>query len=272
MKNIMMIIALLASCLAFAEQLTIAPDPLERRLKKEEFQKLPPEQRRAYLDRLSYINNGGHVIKANTGKGTLKVIVSSDKFDISILERPLSAVEKFMKIKVEIVRGASATVENAKDRMAIDKANVAVYVVENSKLPRLLNAPEEGWAIVNVLSLNEGDPKKEVLEKRIVKEVMRGVSLATGCANVGGCMQPVSDIRSLDFLIAETYPLNARAQIYKSLEEFGVEPRTEASYKVACQQGWAPAPTNEIQQAIWDKVHAIPDKPITIEYDPKIDK
>ena len=86
MKKIMMIIALLASSFAFAEQLTIAPDPLEHRLKKEEFQKLPPEQRRAYLDRLSYINNGGHVIKANTGKGIIKVIVSSDKFDFAILE------------------------------------------------------------------------------------------------------------------------------------------------------------------------------------------
>ena len=38
------------------------------------------------------------------------------------------------------------------------------------------------------------------------------------------------------------------------------------------QQGWAPAPTNEVQQAIWDKVHQIPDKPITIEFDPKTDK
>ncbi len=272
MKNIMLIIGLLTSCFAFAEHLAIAPDPLEHRLKKDEFQKLPPEQRRAYLDRLSYINNGGHVVKANTGKGAIKVIVSSDEFDISILKKPLSAVEKFMKIRIEVVRGASATVENAKDRMTLDKANVAVYVVENSKLPRLLTAPEEGWAIVNVHSLKEGEPQKEVLEKRVVKEVMRGVSLATGCANVGGCMQPISDIKSLDFLIAETYPLNARAHIYKSLEEFGVEPRTEASYKVACQQGWAPTPTNDIQKAIWNKVHAIPDKPITIEYDPKKDK
>jgi len=27
-----------------------------------------------------------------------------------------------------------------------------------------------------------------------------------------------------------------------------------------------PAPTNDVQKAIWEKVHAIPDKPITIEY------
>ena len=36
--------------------------------------------------------------------------------------------------------------------------------------------------------------------------------------------------------------------------------------------GWAPQPTNEVQRAIWDKVHAIPDKPLTIEFNPKKDK
>ena len=29
-----------------------------------------------------------------------------------------------------------------------------------------------------------------------------------------------------------------------------------ASYKVACEEGWAPAPTNDFQKAIWEKVKA----------------
>ena len=45
-----------------------------------------------------------------------------------------------------------------------------------------------------------------------------------------------------------------------------------ATYKRACREGWAPTPTNDVQRAIWEKVHAIPDKPLTIEFDPKIDK
>ena len=44
------------------------------------------------------------------------------------------------------------------------------------------------------------------------------------------------------------------------------------THKKACQEGWAPAPTNDVQKAIWEKVHAIPDKPMTIEFDPKKDK
>ena len=45
-----------------------------------------------------------------------------------------------------------------------------------------------------------------------------------------------------------------------------------ASYRTACQQGWAPAPTNDAQRTIWQEVHQIPDKPITIKFDPKRDK
>ena len=272
MKIRLIVVALLAITFGVVQGASDVPDPLKQRLTKDEFQQLPPDQRRAYLERLSYVNNGGHVIKTGTGKGIVRVIISSDKFDPEILTRSLSAVEKLMRVKIDVAKGASATVENAREQMTLTKSEVAVFVVDKPGLPRLLSAPEEGWAIVNIAALEEGNPRRELFTKRIIKEVMRATSLAMGCSNVGGCMQPVTDIRSLDFLAAETYPLNARPQIYKTLEEFGVEPRTEASYKVACQQGWAPAPTNEIQKAIWDKIHAIPDKPITIEYDPKKDK
>jgi hypothetical protein len=40
-------------------------------------------------------------------------------------------------------------------------------------------------------------------------------------------------------------------------------------YKLACEEGWAPAPTNEYQKAIWDETHAIPANPMKIEFDPK---
>ena len=50
------------------------------------------------------------------------------------------------------------------------------------------------------------------------------------------------------------------------LPELGVTPWKETTYKRACEEGWAPAPTNEYQKAVWDKVHAIPDQPLKIKY------
>ena len=43
-------------------------------------------------------------------------------------------------------------------------------------------------------------------------------------------------------------------------------------YSRACREGWAPPPTNDVQRTIWKQVHAVPDKPIKIEFDPKKDK
>ena len=36
----------------------------------------------------------------------------------------------------------------------------------------------------------------------------------------------------------------------------GLASAKRVAYKKACQEGWAPAPTNDIQKAIWDKVMA----------------
>ena len=43
-------------------------------------------------------------------------------------------------------------------------------------------------------------------------------------------------------------------------------------YRQACKEGRAPVPTNDVQRAIWNKVHQIPDSPLVIEFDPKRDR
>ena len=42
-----------------------------------------------------------------------------------------------------------------------------------------------------------------------------------------------------------------------------------STYKKACEEGWAPNPTNEFQKAIWDKVHELPTEPIKIKPEEK---
>jgi len=49
----------------------------------------------------------------------------------------------------------------------------------------------------------------------------------------------------------------------------GVMPARKGTYESACQEGWADEPKDKYQQAIWDKVHAIPKNPMKIEFDPK---
>jgi hypothetical protein len=56
--------------------------------------------------------------------------------------------------------------------------------------------------------------------------------------------------------------------IRRNMKARGITQTMISSYLKACEQGWAPAPTNDYQRAIWEKVKADkergPTNPITI--------
>ena len=58
-----------------------------------------------------------------------------------------------------------------------------------------------------------------------------------------------------------------RCQRY--LLSLGVKPYRLTTYRKACEEGWANPPTNDVQKAIWDKVHAMPTEPIKIKPETK---
>ena len=117
--------------------------------------------------------------------------------------------------------------------------------------------------------LKEGEPSKEVLEKRITIEVIRGLAQIFGCGNSGMSMSAVTSLKDIDELQHPGFPPSAIKICQTQMRKLGFEPKVTASYRVACKQGWAPAPTNEVQKAIWDKIHQLPSEPITIKPETK---
>ena len=75
--------------------------------------------------------------------------------------------------------------------------------------------------------------------------------------------------KDLDAVTLEEYGVDVQMALARLLPSYGVIPYTQTTYRKAVQQGWAPAPTNEYQKAVWDKVHAAPKNPMKIEFDPK---
>ena len=84
-----------------------------------------------------------------------------------------------------------------------------------------------------------------------------------------GVLKP-EDLDQID--IKMTVPAELAAGMTKNLRLRGVTEFKTTSYLVACREGWAPAPTNDIQKAIWEKVHAPPQKPMKIKFDPAAQK
>ena len=147
----------------------------------------------------------------------------------------------------------------------------AVLVIDDAAYPFLMDSPDGRWAVLNVAAV-KGDAAK--LSGRLTKLVWNATVRAVGaggCGDAFSVFAPFTTLAELDRLGSDPGPMGHNALI-DAAKARGLTFVRLATYRTACQQGWAPAPTNDVQRAIWNQVHAIPDKPIKIEFDPKKDK
>lgn len=149
---------------------------------------------------------------------------------------------------------------------------VTLKVCEADHAWPLAVLPDNATAIVNVRALSSDSPTEKALEGRVGKELWRGLVYALGGGNTYArqcVMKQVTSLKGLDELDATTACPDAYARIWESAKTLGIIPVRRVTYRRACQEGWAPAPTNAVQKAVWDKVHAMPANPMKIEFDPK---
>ena len=178
------------------------------------------------------------------------------------------------------IASACETIEKATKCKAVigtsEGAKVLIEVIDDLTSPIMTAYPEDYKAVVNVGKLDK-NLKGKALERfypsRCRKELLRAFCFACGA---GGSQYPnnimaIGDITELD-LYDEFIPGDTASTCELRLAKVGVTPIRFATYAKACREGWAPSPTNDQQRAIWDKIHQIPDKPMTIEFDPKRDK
>jgi len=150
---------------------------------------------------------------------------------------------------------ASSIVETLKG------TNVAaiIILVDRPGEPMLLVAPEERWAVVNVAALGGSGVAVDLLNARVQKEIWRAFGLVMGAANSNfpGCvMRPVCKAEDLDHLKMNKLSPEPLMKIMSQATQMGITLSKFTSYRKACEDGWAPAPTNDIQKAIWNEAKA----------------
>lgn len=206
----------------------------------------------------------GRVVVADAGAGCGAEIASV-----------VGAFARNVRIRLEAGTSGRPTPANARGLVRGLDAQAALFVTDDASLPSLLVAPEDGWAIVSVARLSEGAASEAAARRRVRCEIARGLALLCGAAGSSfpnSLMSAVTAPGDLDGVADETPPAEVFARMPAYLKGLGVTPLVRVPYRTACEEGWAPAPTNEFQRAVWRQVRQIPDKPITIEFDPKKDK
>ena len=82
----------------------------------------------------------------------------------------------------------------------------------------------------------------------------------------------VKDVKDIDKITSFDISWNASTAINESMPLLSIEPLNIGTYRDACELGIAHPPTNDLQRAIWDKVHAPPKTPLKIKFDPATQK
>lgn len=229
------------------------------KVRAEAFSKLTEEQKRILVRQTKERyeqRTGGHVRRTDVQKGRIVFANAQGTVAEDELKKPLSKLADFLKIAIDMVP-ATAPTSCRKDTPAFLKehgANAVVYVVDSAEAGALLVAPEDRWALVNVAALRGGD-----VASRTQKELVRAFAFLCGA----GASQfpesltgPVLGVEQLDAIKDYELPIDVLQRFTEYLEGMGVKPYIQASYRTACKQGWAPAPTNDIQRAIWERVKA----------------
>ena len=122
------------------------------------------------------------------------------------------------------------------------------------------------------VALVEDAALPSLLVARVRKEIMRSLAFVTGGAymtTMDPLMRDVTKPGDLDALPSEELGLEILNKFPSAAPCYGLKPWHVSTYAKACQQGWAAAPSNDVQKAIWNKVHQIPTEPLKIKPETK---
>lgn len=178
--------------------------------------------------------------------------------------------------KGELTDGA-CPVALAKGALGKDFAGVAVLTSGRPDASTLTVLPEDCIAVLNVTPYYaDGEAKGR---ERFEKELWRVVAFACGGVNsfIPYCvMKTVTKPSDLDKIECKQFNPDIGEMVKRDLGKWGFGRVETLNYRAACREGWAPAPTNEWQQAIWDKAQLErqfdkqaqePTNPIRIKFD-----
>ena len=212
---------------------------------------------------------GGELVRPGTGVGSVAILNAQTNLPYGTLV----SLAAFIEEKTGIVTKPNNVKDgNPTDLLKDSGSDLAIIVRSDANAPTLLVAPEDRWCVINVKKLTDDLPAERAKQRffipRARKEIIKGFSLLCG----GGYSQfpnnimNAATVRELDSL-NEQFPVDMIGNYSSYVKKIGLKPKDLVPYEYACQEGWAPQPTNDIQKAIWDKVHAPPEKPIKITYD-----
>ena len=215
--------------------------------------------------------NDGHLIRDTRDmRGCALFVNAQRRVDVAAgIDSAIAALDaEFHYDLRRMEAGREVSPANASELRRALKATAAVFVVDRPDLPALTALPDERVALLNVAPLAAGGTEGRRLSKRIRTEALRAFAFAFGAgfSQYDSIMMSSADSPvELDLVPAKAFlPFDTVLVIRKIAASRGLAPYRMEFYETACEEGWAPMPSNDLQKAVWDKVHQLPTEPIKI--------
>lgn len=231
-----------------------------------------PEERQEFMRQLHQRRTGGMVREPGSAKGAFVVLNAQKRVASDALGDMLKYLDGTLHVSSKVVSVEAVSVTRMGELVISAGGTVGVGLVDDPALPTVLTAPESRWSVVNVAKIAENCADDATLASRVRKEIMRSLAFMTGCAYMtmgDPLMRDVMKPSDLDGLRSECFGIEIMNRFSESAALYGLKPWHVATYRKACEEGWAPAPTNDAQKAIWNKIHAMPTEPLKIKPETK---
>ena len=257
MKVILTLLVMMTAAAVFSEMERQKPITKEESL--EVLRRMTPQERDALTKKHKAdieMRVGGYLVLPSTGN-VIRVINKQKAV-------PEEDVCQLAKEMCDIV---GMTMEIKTEDCDDNKVAARIELNEDGNAPVLLIAPEDKFGRLNVDRLRTDNPAQTLLRLRFAKEFWRvtGMTLGAFNSNVSPCiMRNIYSLHDLDKDPAQSPSPEVFDKIQNTCRQLGIQRPRRISYRRACIEGIAPAPTNDIQKAIWDKVHTMPTEPIKI--------
>lgn len=266
------------TCLVMGVAALIASAAFAQEKAPFDFKKKPANEeerlaRKAYIEKRMMEHTGGKILRPGTRTGEVVYVNCQKRADKALLDESVAYFTDQAKFSITVKDGAF-DLKNPQIQ-----GNASLFVVDDESLPPLLVAPENRWAMVNVAPLAKGAGEKPAFfQARVKKELTRGFAALCGAMNSGypeALTGGIAETAQLDKHADARLPVDVIARFAPYMAPFGVTPAVITTYRKACKEGWAPAPTNEYQKAILEQVQKEktetlkgPENPRKITFDP----
>lgn len=203
--------------------------------------------------------NGGLVVKKIEGK-IIAVRNRQTAFSPAVLQAVVDKVKMTTYLPVLLVGSDENRDDVGVEVVLLDHPARAGFTV--------MVAPEQNYAELALDWIFADAPDPERFSRRLYLALTRAVAMSLGCGVAvyqPDLMAYVHSVKDLDRIGSSSLGPEATNIANESARRLGVNQITVSSYRRACQQGWAPDPTNDVQRAIWKEVHALPTEPIVIK-------